>query len=491
MNPIIKSYLSDFIEEYPDYKDLKESEQFEHFFNYIIVKRDFLDDFNLNRILHAGGKSDNGIDGITIIVNNNLVDSVDLAKEGCENSKYIFIDFIFTQSKTSENIDSGDIYKFFEGVYGLFQKDSSCNKNDKILEFIEIKEFLYKNATNFSDNPNLYLKYAYNGKKDTLEKISEIIKKYEYRFKELGLFSNVSIEILDSNNIQNIYKEITLNVKKTIKLKRIVTIPEIDGVQESYIGIIPLSELINLVSDGNRIIKNLFYSNVRDFQGNTSVNKEIKETMSNKMESKYFGLYHNGITIVAKTLKKTGDSITLENFQIVNGCQTSHIIVENRNLLTKEKKKEMFIPIKLIATEDNNIINSVIKTTNRHNEVKKEAFESLEDFHKGLEEFYSAKNNEDLNPKIYYERRSKQYIYNKEIKKNNIITLAEQIRTYLYMFIGKPQSVHRYYGELLDAYRKKYSIFKEVNNKKYFELYHIASFTFVKLNIFITLGKKI
>ncbi|MDA0062453.1 AIPR family protein [Brachyspira hyodysenteriae] len=62
--------------------------------------------------------------------------------------------------------------------------------------------------------------------------------------------------------------------------------------------------VFNLVCDNDRIIKSIFYDNVRDYQGDTIVNKEIANTMLNENESKYFGLYHNGVTIVAKTLKR-------------------------------------------------------------------------------------------------------------------------------------------------------------------------------------------
>jgi hypothetical protein len=66
------------------------------------------------------------------------------------------------------------------------------------------------------------------------------------------------------------------------------------------------------------------------------------------------------------------------------------------------------IPIKLIVTTDSEVINEIIKGTNRQTEVKLEAFESLAPFQKRLEEFYLA--SERNKPEaIYYERRSKQY----------------------------------------------------------------------------------
>lgn len=213
MNEIIKGYLSKFTDEFQDCKNMKEEEQFEHFINYITIKRDFLDDFNLDDI-HTGGGMDNGIDGIAIIINNNLVSDIYLAKDIFTNPKDIYINFVFIQSKTSDSIKSGDMLKFLAGVYNLFKKSDFYNKNYKISEFKKIKDFLYNNSSDFSENPKLYLKYVYNGSKDTLEEINNHIKTYEEQFEQLALFSNISIEILDSNNIQTIYKEITLNVKK-------------------------------------------------------------------------------------------------------------------------------------------------------------------------------------------------------------------------------------------------------------------------------------
>lgn len=494
MNQIVEGLLLKFINEFSDYQGMPESEQFENFINHIIIKRDFLDNFDLEDI-HTGGKEDGGIDGIAIIIDDNLIYDIHLAKEVCQNGnkKNISIDFIFIQSKTSNSIDSGDVLKFFNGVENFFDKTESLHsKNRKILELYEIKDLLYTYSPNFSSNPQLYLKYAYNGTKDTLSEINGYKNKYKIKFEQLGLFSDISIDILDSDDIQNIYKEINLNIKKSIRLNKIVTLPTIEGIHSSYIGIISLSEFIKLVCDNDRIIRNLFYSNVRDFQGNTPVNKDIIQTMANDNDYKYFGLFHNGITIVAKTLEITGEDIRLENFQIVNGCQTSYIIAENKHLLKDNKINEMFIPIKLIATQDNNIINYIIKTTNRHNEVKIEAFESLKDYHKKLEEFYNAKN-QLLNTKIYYERRSKQYSHNADanIKKNNVITLYEQIKTYLSMFVEVPQIVRRYYGELLIKYREKNKLFEKVKGKEHFELYHVSSLALVKFNIYMTERKLI
>ena len=88
----------------------------------------------------------------------------------------------------------------------------------------------------------------------------------------------------------------------------------------------------------------------------------------------------------------------------MNGCQTSHIIFNNRDRITES----VFLPVKVIVTRDGEVTNQIIQGTNRQTEVKVEAFESLAPFQKQLEELYIAMGRGKRDP-IYYERRSKQY----------------------------------------------------------------------------------
>lgn len=183
--------------------------------------------------------------------------------------------------------------------------------------------------------------------------------------------------------------------------------------------------------------------------------------------------------MVTKNLRVTGENFHLSNFQIVNGCQTSHVIINNKDSLNNQNN--IFIPIKLIASQDEEILSKIIIAANTHNEVKKEAFESLEKFHKGLEDFYRS-NHHKLPTTFYYERRSKQYLSNDKIPKSCIVTLSEQIYSFLSMFHGVPQSTHRYYGELLNSYKKSANMFQSKDNRDFFELYHIAGVALKKLN---------
>ena len=93
-----------------------------------------------------------------------------------------------------------------------------------------------------------------------------------------------------------------------------MTIPVVDGVSESYFGIIPFNELKKIITDESEQIRNIFYDNVRDFLGDNPVNISISNTLEEKKFG-FFGVLNNGVTIVADRLQSTGDQFTINNYQ--------------------------------------------------------------------------------------------------------------------------------------------------------------------------------
>jgi hypothetical protein len=220
-------------------------------------------------------------------------------------------------------------------------------------------------------------------------------------------------------------------------------------------------------SDGS-LLKSLFYDNVRDFQGDNPVNREVSETLRNNAIRNSFVLLNNGVTIVAKSIQKTGSVFTIRDFQIVNGCQTSHILHDNKASLDNS----IYLPIKLIVTNDEEVTNRIIKATNRQTEVKTEAFLSLQPFQKALEDFYNSfTSEEDKEYRLYYERRSKQY-ENQILNKSKVVSITYQIKCFVSMFLDMPHSTHRYYGELLKTNEDK--IFVDTHS---FYPYYISCLT--------------
>lgn len=111
---------------------------------------------------------------------------------------------------------------------------------------------------------------------------------------------------------------------------------------------------------------------------------------------------NNGVTIIARTLRTTGNRFYIEDYQIVNGCQTSHVLFDQREVVDES----VMVPLRLIATQDEEVTASIVKATNRQTEVRAEQLLALGEFQKKLELFFQA---QEEPRRLYYERRSRQY----------------------------------------------------------------------------------
>ncbi len=444
---IVEGYLKDFAEAH-DLRDLDESKLFEHFINHCIVSREHPENFDFETVT-VGGLGEVGIDGIAILVNDHLVSSKDEIEFFSKKLRRLDVRFMFIQAKTGDRFDMGEIGNFLFGVRSFFAKDASTPVNDQIARLKEMKEFIYDSSIDMDHNPSCELYYATTGRWTGDLALQERIHAETVALRQTALFSDVVFKPLDAEAVKTLYRELRHKVTREIVFDKHTILPTINDVEEAYIGILPCSEYLKLISDGDgKLQRSVFYDNVRDFQGNNPVNQEIEETLRDAAANDKFVLFNNGITIVAGSLNKVGTRFRLKDFQIVNGCQTSHILFRNSSAL-----QNACVPVKIIVTTDTDVTSAITKGTNRQTQVNVEAFESLNPFQKELEEFY-ATFGKDRAPRLYYERRSRQY-ESLAIQQNQIVTIPAQVKCFVGMFLNEPHSTHRYYGELLDASRSR------------------------------------
>ncbi|MFN2202291.1 MAG: AIPR family protein, partial [Caldilineaceae bacterium] len=227
-----------------------------------------------------------------------------------------------------------------------------------------------------------------------------------------------------------------------------IALPEMPGVSEAYLGIVPAKEFIHLLRDeSGHIARGIFYDNVRDWQDYNQVNSEIRKTLEDPVESTRFVLMNNGVTLIAKKVRPTGNKLYVEDYQIVNGCQTSHVLFNQGTDLPEH----VSVPLRVIATSDEAVTNSVIKATNRQTEVKAEQLISLSDFQKQLESHFISY---PANRRLFYERRSRQYNAD-VVEKTRIITPPNLIRAYASFVRGEPHRTTRSYRTLLQMLGKQ------------------------------------
>lgn len=218
--------------------------------------------------------------------------------------------------------------------------------------------------------------------------------------------------------------------------------PPIAGVREAYIGLLSISQYLKLIIDEHSTVRRrLFFDNIRDFQGDTDVNKSIAATIGSDRRIE-FPLRNNGITIVSRKLQRVGNEFQIEDFQIVNVCQTSHVVATK----WKPEYGDMLIPVKIIVTEDKEITQNVIIASNSQNDVDQDSFWALDPIHKKITIYCESKVGEAV---LYYERRPGQYNAIPNIEKVRVVTKDALLKNFASIFVEEPNQVGRYYKDLI------------------------------------------
>jgi len=452
---IIEAYLKDFIEEHA-LANLNEAQVFERFASHCVVSKHHPETFDVENVC-LGGAGDLGIDGAAILVNDHLVTSTEEIDHFKKLLRRLEVKFLFIQARSSLHLDSHHVAAFIQGVRYFFERSLPAEANDSISSLHNLQQHIYKSSIDIDTLPSCYLYYVCTGKSDGEAPLRSTVNLGLDDLRKTGLFSTVDFLLINSESLKRLYRQLKQKITREILFDKHTILPPMSGVQEAYIGILPCTEYLKLISDEDGDLnKRLFYDNVRDFQGYNPVNHEIETTIRDAGRNDRFVLLNNGVTIVARDANKVGAKFRLNDYQIVNGCQTSHMLFFNRKSLTDA----VYLPIKLVVTSDPEVTNQVIQGTNRQTEVKIEALQSLAPFHKTLEEFYQAASR-NRQRKLYYERRSKQYEH-LAISRKDIITLAVQTQCFVAMFLNEPHSTHRYYGELLKSYEER--MFQEAHS---------------------------
>lgn len=447
MDKITKSLLDTFAGQ-NELEKKEESVQFEHFSNFSIISKLNRSSFELDDI-HTASGGDCAIDGLCLVVNGKIVTDSDELTELVTSSGNRDADIIFIQSKTTSSFSGSDIGSFIHGVKDFLADSPTLVQNDRIKNMKSLWETVISLSSYMVNRrPHCRLYYVCTGKWVEDQNLKSIITSGQREIEAIGLFDEVNVSALGASEIQKLYHETKNKLSTTITFQNRVTLPDIAGVKEAYLGVVPFSEFIKLIQDENQTVHSIFDDNVRDFQGENPVNKKIKSTLeSGKFE--LFCLLNNGVTVVASSLTPAANRFTLRDYQVVNGCQTSNVLHDCQRI---PGIQAVSVPVKIIVTENDDIKTEITVATNSQTEVKTEELEALSAFQKKLELYYAAERN-DIN--LYYERRSQQYNSLPGIKRTQIISIPIQIKAFAAMFLDSPHLVSGYYGTIVNRFKGK------------------------------------
>ena len=148
--------------------------------------------------------------------------------------------------------------------------------------------------------------------------------------------------------------------------------------KKAIVGMCNINEFIRLQNKYHH--NQLYTENIRLYLGDRgNVNKDIIATITSS-ESLWFPYMNNGISIICDRLtignvnvKKKTQNLTLENMQIINGCQTVNALYSAKygeNTSDNFRPANVMVRIYEISPEQTDFKTNIIKATNNQNAVK-------------------------------------------------------------------------------------------------------------------------
>ena len=435
MHPVIKAQLEEFSDTHSQ-ESLSQSEYFEVFSIHSIENGLMglsIDPFGAH--LEA---SEFGIDGISIILQGELCTDADQAATTLAIGKNHSVEFHFFQSKSSEHYDYGDITKFLDAVVDFFE-EGSLAQSSQIEDLRNCKNLIYSSPT--KRNPSLRCFFSTTGTGEISVPVKKLIDANTKRLEEMSIFSEIEIAVHGAKSLQDGYRSATNSISATFEFPRAITLPEHPSVDEAFIGVVSASELLKLAvlpganPDEDKINRAVFYDNIRDFNPQSEINQAILTELEEGSEES-FVFKNNGVTVVAREISRKSDTYHLEDYQIVNGCQTTNLL-----FLARDKAQSVDVPLRLIGSRDSDFVSTIIIGTNKQNEVRDDQFWALLPFMKDLEEYCRAQPGDRL---ILIERRENQY-RDVKVERTRIFKPAELMKAITATYLGRPNRAARDY----------------------------------------------
>lgn len=273
----------------------------------------------------VGGSDDGGIDGFFTFLDDELVNE-DTDLDSIKKSPLLELYLIQAKQETSfSEIAFDRVISTANDIFDL-TKDMLALKSFYNSDLID-KATIFRNSylKLASRHPELKIYYIYASKGD----ISEIHPKVNNRAETfastiIGYFTGTEVqikffgarELLDLSRIEKSYT-LQLNFLESYLSRG----------ADNYIVLASLIDYYTFVTDENQILRRyIFESNVRDYQGDVEVNKDIRSTLVSNDDLDFWWL-NNGITILASKASIVGKRITLDDVRVVNGLQTTTIIL--------------------------------------------------------------------------------------------------------------------------------------------------------------------
>ena len=403
----------------------------------------------------VGGGGDGGIDGVYTFVGDQLIDddseifdsdfSTSRISQGIALTLRLFqakavnsfaetpIDLV--ASSTARLLDLGLTEEFLEPLYSraLVERFSIFRR---ALQLLAIRH----------PTTRIEFSYATRGDKDTMNlKVQQKAKDLEVAFSKTVTGATGVVSFFGAD-------ELWISASTVPNYTLQLTYRENATSGTSHVALVSLRDYVAFLSDSDgNLHRHIFDWNVRDYQGNIEINKEIRSSLEDEQAPDFWWL-NNGVTIVCSKASIQGKTYSLDDVQIVNGLQTSYTMFHALSAAQKEHPVfERTLLVRILETEDPATRDRVIRATNRQTSVPEASLRATDDTQRRIEAFFASND-------LYYDRR-KNYYRNNGRPKDRIIGIPLLAQTVMAVGLSRPDDSRARPSSLLKSDQTYETIF--------------------------------
>ena len=383
-----KKQIEEDIREYQEnYKYISNIQKDEWAFNYWVLDKLFYEDEELveEKIVDY---HDLGIDAYEIYEDTKdifLIQNKYYGETTAITAEYVKNDFLLRAITALEN----GTYKKSDELQGAFSKYKDSADFTVYLQLFVTNNIHNREADEYVkkfnvSHPKYIAKIFY---------LDDIEERYYGETQQVKKNISVKVESVNKGTILNINTE-GYKLENVIDARYVLT---------------PIVSLYRLYRDSIEKGYPIFDKNIREYLGNKGVNKSIYQTLLDEEDRKNFFYYNNGITVICDRMTKIvtqpsdynmNAAFTIDNPQIVNGCQTVNSIYEalkNIDPDNLEKNfKDTFVMLKILEINredsgDDKLYKDIVKYTNSQNSIDEKTFVANTDTFIRLQNEFEAK----------------------------------------------------------------------------------------------------
>lgn len=399
----------------------------------------------------VGSGGDGGVDSFHLFVNGELV------QEDTDYSylkKDITLDLVIAQAKTSASFNETPVERFItvsDDIFDLATKPASFSRtyNTKLLGVITGFRTIYQQLA--SRFPVLNVRYVYASKGNSpSEGVCRKVEKLKDTLQRYFPSACFSFDFLGASELLALARRVP---KSTYTLPLAENPISSEG-KVGFVCLVRLSDYYEFIKDPHdKLRREIFEANVRDYQGRTEVNDDIQLSLQESGQEDFWWL-NNGITIISERASQSGKALTIEDPQIVNGLQTSTEIFNYCRKASHGSENRKVLVRVIVSTEDESR-DRIIKATNSQTAVQLASLRATDKIHRDIEAFLKARG-------LYYDRR-KNFYKNEGKPRSKIIGIPHMAQAVMSVLIRRPDTARARPSSLL----KRDQDYKQVYNDSY------------------------